>query len=247
MKKKQRVYDLPTRLFHWLFAALFLGAFFIAKTFDDDSPTYPYHMLLGLTLCSAVILRILWGFIGSHYARFSSFSLSPKSVFKYFLDLLTSKTTRELGHNPASSWAAMVMMLCGLGLGATGLMMTNGVLKEVTEEVHEVLANAFILTAIAHVLGVAVHMFRHRDGIAFSMIHGKKDAIEGAAEIKRWHVLEGIVFLCAVAGVLYGLNSRFNPATGQLDLFGKQIQLGETDSENGSEHGSKGKEQDTEE
>ena len=63
--KKTKVYDLPTRLFHWLFAGLFLSAFLIAKVIDDDSPSYSYHMLLGVILGMIVFLRIIWGFVGS--------------------------------------------------------------------------------------------------------------------------------------------------------------------------------------
>lgn len=73
--KTTKVYDLPTRIFHWLFAATFVGAFFIAKVIDDDSPSYVFHMLLGLVLVLTVALRVVWGVVGSRYARFSSLSL----------------------------------------------------------------------------------------------------------------------------------------------------------------------------
>lgn len=79
--KRQLVFDLPTRLFHWMFAGLFLTAFVIAKTIDDDSGWFNYHSLAGLTLGFLVLLRIIWGIIGTQHARFTDFALNPKSSF----------------------------------------------------------------------------------------------------------------------------------------------------------------------
>jgi cytochrome b561 len=57
---KAKVYDLPTRLFHWLFAGLFIAAFAIAKLIDDESPWFSQHMLLGMTLFVTTLLRVVW-------------------------------------------------------------------------------------------------------------------------------------------------------------------------------------------
>lgn len=73
--KKSLVYDLPTRSFHWLFAFLFLSSFLIAKILDDHSTLFGFHSLLGLTLGFIVLLRILWGLVGTQHARFSNFAL----------------------------------------------------------------------------------------------------------------------------------------------------------------------------
>ena len=69
---KRLVYDLPMRVFHGIFAALFIVAFLIAKTVDDESAAFSYHMLAGFLLVFTVSLRIIWGFVGSKYSRFSS-------------------------------------------------------------------------------------------------------------------------------------------------------------------------------
>jgi cytochrome b len=60
---RQLVYDLPTRLFHWVFAGLFLIGFIIAKTIDDDSSWFDYHSLAGLSLGFLVVLRIIWYYL----------------------------------------------------------------------------------------------------------------------------------------------------------------------------------------
>ena len=115
LMKRQLVYDLPTRLFHWLFAGLFLTAFVIAKTIDDDSSWFSFHSLAGLTLGFLVILRIVWGIFGTQHARFSNFALNPKDLLAYFKGILSGEKKEmgrtqsglELGchHNDAfSSW-----------------------------------------------------------------------------------------------------------------------------------------------
>jgi hypothetical protein len=63
------VWDLPVRLFHWLFAGGFIAAAIIALVLGDDSLLFPFHAIIGLVLVFLVVLRVIWGFIGSRYAR----------------------------------------------------------------------------------------------------------------------------------------------------------------------------------
>ena len=111
--KKISVYDLPTRFFHWFFAFLFITAFAIAKTVDDESPLFSYHMLAGLTIAFLLVLRFIWGFIGTTYARFSSFKLNPTELIRYFKDAVVTKTKAYLGHNPASSYSKVIIIYTG--------------------------------------------------------------------------------------------------------------------------------------
>lgn len=78
--RNQLIYDLPMRIFHWLFAGLFIAAFLIAKNVDDESPVFSYHMLVGLLLGFTVLMRILWGFVGTKHSKFTSFALHPKDL-----------------------------------------------------------------------------------------------------------------------------------------------------------------------
>ncbi len=229
--KKTKVYDLPTRLFHWLFAGLFLSAFLIAKMIDDDSPSYSYHMLLGLILSMVVFLRIIWGFVGSKYARFASFALKPNDLVCYLKQLISSKSTRTLGHNPASSWAALVTMALALGLGLTGYLMTTGTNKEAFEDIHELLANTFIVIAIAHVAGVILHSVRHKDWIGLSMVSGKKQMIEGQAGIERSHRGVALLFLVLVGAFVFHLTNNYDAQSQTLHLLGNTLQLGESEGD----------------
>lgn len=227
---KTQVYDLPTRLFHWVFAGSFLGAYLIAENVDDESTVFVYHMFLGLILALTVILRLIWGFIGSKYARFSSFELAPTNLVRYIKQLLAGKTERFSGHNPASSWAALVMMFLGIGLTLTGIMMTQGWNKGIAEDVHEVFANGFLIVAILHVAGVILHCLRHRDRLGLSMVTGMKQGFE--VQGVKSHFLVALIAVFITVLFSYKLYSAFDPVSGKLHAFGTSIQLGEKEDHN---------------
>lgn len=235
--RNQLVYDLPTRLFHWVFAGLFISAFLIVKIADDESSVFSYHMLIGMTLNFAVILRIVWAFFGTRYARLSSFSLNPRKLIEYFSDMLRAKSKRSLGHNPASSWSAVVMVILALGLGVTGYLMTSGANKETFEDVHEILGNAFAIVAILHVAGVVLHTLKHKEAIGFSMIDGKKQAVAGESPITSSRPLFGVIFLLFIAAFAGNLYRNYNPENRRLNLFGTTLQLGENENESESGEG----------
>ncbi len=233
--KKIKVYDLPTRLFHWSFAALFLGAFILAKTTGDESLAFAYHILIGIVLCFLIGLRIVWGFLGSKYARFSSFRLNPKELVIYFRDLLTSRTARFPGHNPASSWAAVAMLSLGLGLGFSGYMMTQSSGNDFYEDLHELFANAFIVVIAFHILGLLIHSFRHKENIARSMLDGGKASFNESLDIKSSRPFAAVAFVFLVGAFTFHLIKNYDSANRTLSTFGKTLQLGEVEdlSKNG--------------
>lgn len=149
----------------------------------------------------------------------------------YFRSMISSKTKRYLSHNPASSFAAMFMMLLALGLGVTGYLMVSSGNKDAYEDVHEIFANLFLFTVIAHIIGTIFHNIRHRDSIWKGMVDGKKDAIEGEAGIQNPHSFAGIVFLTLTLGWAFFVYSNFDSTSGKLSLFGNEMQLTETEEE----------------
>ena len=241
--QQNQAYDLPIRIFHWLFAGLFISAFIVAKNVDDDSIVFVYHMIAGMLLVFSVFLRLIWGLVGSPTARFDAFQLSPRDLFSYFKGVFSSKTTRYWGHNPASSYAAVFMFLLAVALGFSGFMMTAHINKHFFEEVHEISANVFFLTAIAHIFGVILHQFKHRDGMITSMIDGKKQEIPGEQmEIKN-HGLVAAVFVAIMAVAGFTLNSGLDPQTGKLSLMGFSLSLGEDENQHSDKSESPGLQQ----
>jgi cytochrome b len=227
--RQNLVYDLPTRIFHWLFAGLFLTGFVIAKTMDDDSPWFNYHSLAGLTLGFVVLLRLIWGIFGTKHARISGFALKPTDLVNYFKGILTGEKKRWAGHNPASSWAGIVMMLMALGLAITGYLMTSGPNKETYEDVHELLANGFIIVVVLHIAGIVLHTIRHKEMIGLSMIDGKKADVTSDQTIPSAQSGFGILLIGLV--VVFGLNlyKNYDSSTKSLKFFGTTLQLSENE------------------
>jgi cytochrome b len=220
------VYDLPTRLFHATFAALFIAAFALAKLGEDQAAVFRLHMLAGLTLGSTVLLRVLWGLFGTKHARFTGFALSPAALVRYFRGILSGSKERWAGHNPASSWVALVMLALAGALGFTGWQMANGN-GEQFEDVHELCANAFAILALAHVAGVVVHTVRHRDPIALSMIHGRKNEVANGETIQATRPLVGVAYLAIVLGFGASLAATYDSNAGTVAVLGTTIHLGE--------------------
>lgn len=244
--RNRLVYDLPLRLFHWLFAALFIVAFLVAKTVDDESLVFSYHMLAGLLLGFLVCLRIIWGFVGTQHSRFSGFALHPRDLLAYFKGILSGDKRKWAGHNPASSWAAIVMFALALGLGVTGYLMASGQ-KEAFEDVHELLANGFLVVVLMHIAGVVLHVLRHQDGIAMSMIDGAKGGVPSGETIANSRPVVAVVFLGLIAAFALHLAKNFNSQDRTLNFFGTVLQLGENEENEGAEHGdSKGEAEDHE-
>ena len=224
------VYDLPTRIFHWTFGFLFLAAFIIGKTVDDESIVFNYHMLMGLLMGSLIVLRIIWGIYGSKHAKFKNFSLNPMELKNYLMGILSGSKKLWAGHNPASSWVAIIMLALGLGLSITGYLMTTG-LKEELEDFHELMANSFIILVIFHVLGIIIHTVRHRDMIALSMVDGKKTINDSNQSIPSSHPLPALILVGFICGAGFYLYNSFNQQEKTLKVFGQTLQLGESEGE----------------
>lgn len=210
------VWDLPTRLFHWLLAGSFLTAFSIALTTHDDGALFPVHMLLGLVVAFMVVLRLVWGVVGSVPSRLASFAWNPADLVAYVKEAFSGGKIRSwIGHNPGSTWAAAVMFACALGLAGTGLLMSQGF--EAVEEVHEVLAWTMIAAVGVHLAGIAWHTLRHREVIALSMVDGRRLG-DPAHAIASARPLMGVAFLALTGAWAGGLVSAYDPATSSLDL-----------------------------
>jgi cytochrome b len=227
--KKNYVYDLPVRVFHWLFACLFVTGFAIGKTVDDESFIFGYHSIIGLVIGLLVLLRVMWGLIGTKHARFSGFALNPKDLISYFKGILKGDLKKWAGHNPASSWAAVIMMTLALGLVTTGYLMTSGGNKKFFEEIHELFANSFVVIVVLHVAGIVLHTVRHKEMIGLSMLDGKKASVPEADVVASTKPVFAMAMLgIAVAFAIYLVNN-YSLKTGALNVFGTSLQLVEVE------------------
>lgn len=225
------VYDVPTRLFHWLFAGFFITSFAIANLVDDDSARFSLHMLSGLGMVFVVLLRLAWSAVGTRHARLGDLNLHPMHLLAYFKGMFTGGSARRLGHNPASSWAAVAMVGLALGLGTTGWLMATGGENDAIKELHELMANAFLVVVLLHVAGVAAHVLKHRDGLQATMVTGRKPAIAGDDSPVRPVPLAGLAFILLTGLFMGYLAQHYDGQARTLDLLGTPLQLGENESE----------------
>ncbi len=235
--KKRLVFDLPTRVFHTLFGMFFISAFIIAKVFEDESRWFAFHSLCGLMLGALVLFRIFWGVVGTRYARLRSFALSPSELVGYFFGLVSGSKKVWAGHNPASSWSALLMWFFTIALVATGTHMASGNKFEALEEIHELIANGFMVVTVLHIGGVLLHSFRHGDAIAMSMLTGNKSDVAAGEAISASKPGWAVVLLAFVALFVGYLLMNLNSQSGVLQIFGTQFELFESEGEEGMEHG----------
>jgi len=112
------VWDLPVRLFHWMLAISFAGAWVTA----DSERWRDIHILLGYTAGGLVALRVVWGLVGTRHARFASFVRGPRRVIAYLRSLVSDRPEHATGHNPAGAWAIVALLLLTLAIVASGLV-----------------------------------------------------------------------------------------------------------------------------
>lgn len=110
---RQFVWDVPTRLFHWLMVGLVGFSWWSAETHHMD-----WHQLSGLTVCGLLVFRILWGFWGASTARFGQFVRGPRAVWSY----LRGRGAHTVGHNPLGALSVVALLL------ALGVQIASGLL-----------------------------------------------------------------------------------------------------------------------
>ncbi len=187
------VWDLPVRVFHWLLAASFAGAFLTAESEHWRN----LHVMLGYTLLGLILFRLVWGFAGSRHARFASFVAGPAAVWRYLRSLISGDPEHHVGHNPAGALAIVALLGLGVLTAATGWAVYSDVGGEWVEEVHEGAAYAMLAVVGLHVAGVLVSSVLHRENLVAAMISGRKPGAPDQA-IRSRHRLLGVLLLGAV-------------------------------------------------
>ncbi|MEZ9548995.1 MULTISPECIES: cytochrome b/b6 domain-containing protein [Vibrio] len=172
-----KIWDLPTRLYHWLQATLFIGL--AASGFSGNGP----HIYLGLALFSLISWRLVWGFIGSDTSRFSQFMSSPRSAWLY----LRGRVQPKPGHNPLGSWMVVGMITtlfaqCITGLAIVGFFDTLPYSEVIiTDDVfdllgaaHSIAARMLVVFVVLHLLAITTYKLRSKP-LVLAMITGKQN------------------------------------------------------------------------
>ncbi|OGS99456.1 MAG: cytochrome B [Gallionellales bacterium RBG_16_56_9] len=192
MIRRILIWDAPTRVFHWLQAISFAGAYLTAESERNRD----IHMAFGYILLGLIVFRLLWGFSGARYARFSSFLFKPGEIIAYLLSLFKGKPGHYLGHNPAGSVSVWLLLALGLFLCVTGVMALQDDAGDAVVEMHGVATNIMLAVILLHIIGVLVSSVLHRENLVRSMITGFKSAEtdEGIRSSYNWL---GVIMLAA--------------------------------------------------
>ena len=225
------VWDLPTRLLHWLLVFSFAGAIGIALSVDDDLPLFHVHMLLGLVAALTVLLRLAWGLAGTRYARFGSFLFGPGALLTYLRGVFTRSDPRYVGHNPGAAYGIYAMLLLPLALAGSGLLLTT---SDALDDLHPVLAYAMLGVIGTHVAGLAWHWVRHRENLAIGMLTGRKDG-DPAAAIPSARPVVALLMLMVVAGWAALLMTGHDATRARVTLPGFTLPLGEPEDDGAPE------------
>lgn len=224
--KSLRVWDLPTRIFHWLLALSVLLGY---VTGGESGIMFALHVGVGHFILLLLLFRILWGVIGSPYSRFADFVYSWRSIRDYLKSLTRFRPVHFAGHNPLGGLMVLAMLLLllaiiGSGLSAAAargyqagspLIAATGSGSRRMGDIHQILGNVIMILAGVHVAAVLGHWLLARENLVRAMITGRKKlAAMTAADDRpfagrnRLAIMAALVLLAAI-----GLFGQFDPTT----------------------------------
>ncbi|MDX3906759.1 MAG: cytochrome b/b6 domain-containing protein [Pigmentiphaga sp.] len=213
-----RIWDLPTRIFHWLLVACVIGAFVTIKV---GGLWLEYHMLFGYGVLGLVLFRILWGFVGGSHARFARFVRGPRAILAY----LRGTMPRSPGHNPLGALSVLAMLLllgyqAVTGLFANDDIFTEGPLasrvsKDLSDQLtrlHKLDEWPILILVGLHIAAIAWYRLAKKQKLTKAMITGDAPASDfaaGADPVRDTAAtrLFALVIAAIVAAVVYGIVS----------------------------------------
>ncbi|WP_245986916.1 cytochrome b/b6 domain-containing protein [Azospirillum thermophilum] len=183
---KLRVWDLPTRLFHWLLAVCVAAAWW-----SGENGKFDLHFILGYVILGLLAFRLLWGFVGSPTARFAQFVRGPAAVIGYIRHRLGKPGGIEPppGHNPLGGWMVVVLLLVLAVQAGTGLFTSDDIAVDgplvssvssrtasLLSTIHRLEAKAILALVLLHVAAVLVYLLVFRENLIRPMVTGWKSA-----------------------------------------------------------------------
>ena len=169
-----RVWDPFVRAFHWALVISFLVCWFSAQVWED------LHAWAGYVAGTLVVARVVWGFGGGGYARFSQFVRAPRAVLAYLGAIARRSEARFLGHNPAGGAMIVALLAVVAASVASGYALTTDTFwgSPAAQHAHSLIAHGLALLVLVHLAGVALASLRHRENLVRAMIVGDKRAPE---------------------------------------------------------------------
>ena len=179
-----RVWDWPVRCVHWAIVVLLVALVVTAKIGGN---AMDWHVRAGETMLALVLFRLIWGFVGTRYARFSSFVRGPAAVLRYARSVVRPPHELHVGHNPLGGWMVMAMLAllliqAGMGLFSNDDVLTDGPLvrfisKDLSDTISSLHSkNAWVIVALAcaHIGAVLFYLLAMKENLIAPMVHGSK-------------------------------------------------------------------------
>lgn len=214
MSRMIKVWDVPTRLFHWTMVPVFAGLWFTAEQGGD---WMEWHLRLGMLMLVLVLFRVLWGLCGSQTARFGNFLAGPARIRAYLAGQLP--VTAQPGHNPLGGWMVLALLLAlllqaGLGLFAADVnsylydgplkVLIDGDLAEQITGWHKDWFDVLLLLAAVHVLAVVFYKVGRNTDLVRPMFSGMKALPAEVAPLRFASPWRALVLLLLVALLVFG-------------------------------------------
>lgn len=216
--KSTRVWDLPTRVFHWTLVVCVIG---LVVTGSTGGNAMVWHFRLGYAVFTLLLFRLIWGIIGGKWSRFASFIYAPSTIIKYFKG--QGDPHHVIGHTPLGALSVFAMLAFLMAQVATGLISddeiaASGPLTKFVSNTTVSLASSYhnavgkrliIALVLMHVIAILFYLFKKRENLIKPMLHGDKvlsHDIPASRDDAGSRAKAAVVFsLCA--SLVYGLVS----------------------------------------
>ncbi len=183
-----RVWDLPTRIFHWLLAAAVVG---LVITANVGGNWMNWHLRLGYAVLTLLLFRLVWGFVGGHWSRFANFLYAPSSVLAYLRGRATPE--HRVGHTPLGALSVFALLLILLAQVTTGLMsddeisffgplvrFVSGDTVALATNYHKNVGKFIVIALVAlHVGAIVFYKWVKKDSLVRPMVLGDKQMASG--------------------------------------------------------------------
>lgn len=209
-----KVWDAPTRLFHWSLVALVAGAYVTAENGWID-----WHFRCGYAIIALLLFRLAWGVVGSDTARFARFVKSPVAALGHLAHFARREPDTEVGHNAAGglmvvAMLALLLFQVGSGLFATDGIFTDGPLAflvgaDLSERItgwHVLNFNLILVAVVLHVLAVLAYAAVKRHDLVRPMVTGAKRLPMAIAVPRIAPVWLALVIFALAGGAAFALS-----------------------------------------
>lgn len=213
----QRVWDLPTRLFHWLLVILIAFQYATGKFHWLDMD---WHMRFGFATLALLLFRVLWGFAGSQTSRFSDFVRGPRAAWRYLKAQLSTNPQNTVGHNPLGGWSVLALLACLFVQAFSGLFSSDDIITEgplaahvssatvkLMTRVHQWNETVLLVLIVLHIAAVLAYLLFARVDFIRPMISGRKSMAQTVSlRFAPWWralLLLGVAIAAVVALVRY--------------------------------------------